>query len=348
MKILYKQLLDLQLWHDYYLGQPDGLDSLPDTYDIANTLAFMPTLNCKRILQNLHWVFRSDRRGAVIFAEVDEVTQGVFHTKIPVDRPYRLLFWLVIRDPYFANFTNLPFTSVRDRLYYFTNLSNNVQGQTLFLTQPLPSYPAYYPDQSSYQLGQLVTYADNTWEAVSDRIPAGNAPDADSWDVLPLSQYASELDQRSWQDFLQGRVIPSDDPQASIPADPLTIPGAWGIVEVVLDPNQVSPAFSLLRPKDGQTVIQPKTYVIRFKNRATHWRYCYQRPHGFQPEALKKLHFQFADDKTYFTQRPQGLLRKPDHFLTDVKDRWLPPPQVTLIKPEIKDQKTAIYSDIYL
>lgn len=122
------------------LGQPASSQPLPGDYDISDMLVLMPTSECKRVLQNLYWVFRPQRQGATIFAEVDQAENDVFHTKIPINRPYYLTFWLVVREPRFANFTNLPFTSLRDRIYYFSNLSGNLQGQTLFLTQPLPSY----------------------------------------------------------------------------------------------------------------------------------------------------------------------------------------------------------------
>ncbi|MBE9013434.1 hypothetical protein IQ250_24890 [Pseudanabaenaceae cyanobacterium LEGE 13415] len=337
MKILYKKVLDLELWHDYYLGQRNLDQSLPDNYDISDILALVPTPECTRILQNLHWRFRPQPRGATLFAEVIQVKPGVFQTQIPVDRPYLLLFWLRVRDPRFANFTNLPFTAQDRALYYFSSRSGTQQGTTLFLTQALPSYGR----NQSYQMGQLVTHQNQTWEAIRDRTSTTDEPNPEDWEALPMSQYVSQQDQR----FLPEQPSTSISPEASA--------NRWGAVEIVLQPRQSSP-FSLLQLEQGQTLIRPKTFVIRFKNRSTYWRYRYNRPHGFSPDQLRSLQLQYDNETTYFTQRPQGLLQRPRRFFTDGKDQLLPAPRVTQIKPESRlDSSTqkasiAIFSDIYL
>lgn len=134
--------------------------------------------------------------------------------------------------------------------------------------------------------------------------------------------------------------------------DLMAATNAFGLVEIVLNSQLVPSAFSLLLPQNQQTLIQPRTYVIRFKNRATHWRYRYEKPHGFTKEDLPN--FELKDEKTYFTKRPQGLLQRPKRLLTDGKDRLLPAPGVMLIKPETRiDPQTqkkaiAIFSDIHL
>ncbi|AFY99495.1 hypothetical protein [Calothrix sp. PCC 6303] len=407
MKILYKQILNLELWHDYYLGQQDPHTFALADYDISETLALVPTTNCQQVLKNLRWIFRLQPHGASIFASVEEVTpddsKTNFPTQIPVKRPERLTFWLVVRDRYFANFTNLPLTAPRHQIYYFSNRSGN-QGHALFLTQPLPVYTS----NTTYHLGQLVTHENHTLEVLRDRTNVTTIPDANDWDILPSSQYVSELDRLPQQEASKMYNIPEANPgdrfrftlidaneqetfalevvapNKHIPGDaiavsinfPNQIPGcyqlrlnniqvdkfilceqaiahnAFALVEIVLNQNLVSPAFSLLKFEAGKTFIQPKTYVIRFKNRATHWRYRYEKPHGFTKDKLPD--FELKDDKTYFSKRPQGLLRQPKRLFTDGRDQRLPAPGVMLIKPERQiDQETekeaiAIFSDIHL
>lgn len=211
MKILYKQILNLELWHDYYLGQPDP-PTLPATDDeMSEILALVPTTNCQQVLKNLRWIFRLQPRGATIFACVEEVTPGDsntnFQTQIPVDRPYRLTFWLVVRDRYFANFTNLSLSTPRHQIYYFSNLSAN-QGHGLFLTQPLSSYTA----NTTYQLGQLVTHDGKTLEALRDHTSSSAIPDTSDWDIFPSSQYVSELDRLQKKVLLSTYIIPRANP----------------------------------------------------------------------------------------------------------------------------------------
>ncbi|MDJ0674769.1 MAG: hypothetical protein QNJ36_05220 [Calothrix sp. MO_167.B42] len=407
MKILYKKILNLELWHDYYIGQPNP-PTLPATdYEISDMLALVPTANCQQVLQNLRWVFRPQPRGGNIFAYVKEVNPGDvntdFQTQITVDRPYRLTFWLVVRDRYFANYTNLPLSPPPQQIYYFSNLSNN-QGHALFLTQPLPVYAANTP----YQLGQLVTYDDNTLEALRNHTSVNAIPDTSSWDFFPRSQYVSQGDSLPHQvlfrtysivgvnagDRFSFTLVDANEQETfalevtapdnhtpgeaiatnlnfseQIPGryrlyldgsqvdefvifDPMAASNVFGLVEIVLNPNLVPPAFSVLQFQNGDTLIQPKTYVIHFKNRATHWRYRYERPHGFTEDDLPD--FELKDDKTYFSKRPRGLLRQPERLLTDGDDNLLPAPGVMLIKPETQiDPETqsgaiAIFSDIHL
>ncbi|BAY29901.1 hypothetical protein NIES2107_17450 [Nostoc carneum NIES-2107] len=395
---LYKRLLNLELWHDYYLGQPDPLESLPSNYDISSTLALVPTVECLRSLRNLRWLFRPQPRGGSIFAQVVEVSPNVFKTVLKIDRPLRLTFWLLVRDRYFANFTNLPLTTTRKQIYYFSNTSGN-QGQALFLTQPLSAYTA----NSEYGVGQLVSYAGKTLEALRYKASASAIPNDSDWDTLPNSQYVSELDLLPRQGLDRTYNITNTNPgdrfrltlldvnqqetyarEVTIPDqhtagndfavnlnfvgqipgryrlllngaevddfvlfDPLAGKDAFALVEIAVNSNVVPTAFNFLQPNADKTLIQTKTYVIRYKNRSTRWRYRYEKPHGFTADKLPD--FELIDAKTYATKKPLGLRLRPDSLLTDGKDNPLPAPGVALIKPEIKQPSDmTIYSDIHL
>lgn len=399
MKVLYQKILDLEIWHDYYLGQPNPSKPLPTGYDISDMLTLVPTPECLRVLRNLRWIFRSQPRGASLFAHVEPTSSGNFVTLLPVNRPEKLTFWLVVRDRYFANFTNLPLNTNRHQIYYFSNLSGN-QGHALFLTQPLPSYTP----ENEYHLGQLVNHDGKTLEALRHQPSASKNPNVNDWDILPNSQYVSGLDRLTKQGLSHIYKIPKANPgdtwqltlvdvhqqitfaldvtapdnhipgeaiacnlnfSGQIPGryqlclnntqveefvlcDPITSRDAFALVEIVLNQSLVPPAFSLLQLQDGNTRIQPKTYVIRCKNRSTRWRYRYEKPHGFSAASLPN--FELIDATTYATKRPLGLRLQPDKLLTDGKDQQLPAPAIALIKPEIDAKKhiTTIFSDIHL
>jgi hypothetical protein len=370
---LYKKILNLDFWHDFYLGQPEPPEPLPSNYDISGILTLVPTPDCLRVLRNLHWIFRLQPRGASIFAQVLEVSPGVFKTVLKIDRPLRLTFWLVVRDRYFVNFTNLPLTTNRNQIYYFSNLSGN-QEQALFLTQPLSVYTA----NTEYRLGQLISHEGNTLEALRYQASASAVPEASDWDILPSSQYVSELDLLPRQGLYRTYNIANANPgdrfrltlvdvnqqetyaleviasDQQTPGDAFTggvggaiainlnfagqIPGcyrlllngtevdkfvlfdpfagrdAFALVEIAVNSSSVPNAFSLLQSNAGNTLIQPQTYVIRYKNRATRWRYRYELPHGFTADKLPD--FELIDPKTYATKRPLGLRLRPDNLLT--------------------------------
>lgn len=431
MKILYKKILALELWHDYYLGQPDPPKLSQTDYDISGLLELVPTPNCQRMLQNLRWVFRPQLCGAALLAQVDETTAGNLQTVIPVDRPYRLTFWLVVHDPYFANFTNLPLTSTSNQIYYFSNLSGN-QEHDLFLTQPLPTYAA----NTEYHLGdlvihdgrfvnhddQLVNYKGNLEALHYQASASGSAiPEASDWEPLPSSQYVSALDQLPLQGLSRTHAIPSANPGESfrfvlidvnqretfayeftvpdnhplgeaidlslnfarqllgryqlflngaqvdefVLLDPIANKNAFALVEIVLNQSLVPADFRLLETSLGETLIRPKTYVIRFKNRATRWRYKYepQYPHGFCLKGESPLEdkcdlidprFVVLDRLSYATKRPVGLRKQPklEELLNDGK-KYLPAPGVALMKPVNSEtdgdrQVTNIFSDVHM
>jgi hypothetical protein len=409
VKILYKKILNLEFWHDYDLGQPNPPQPLPARYNIGDVLTLIPTSDCVRILKNLRWVFRPQPEGAAIFADVHEGTAAnTFQTTIQITQPYRLTFWLLVRDRYFTNFTNLPLTSSQNQIYYFSNLSGN-QGHALFLTQPL----ALYEKDETYSLGQLVTYQDNTLEAIRYPISASDTPNTtDDWAILPGSQYVSArdrlpqrtvfgqrwtaaanpgdtfrfalVDMNAQEVFVSEAIAPDTHPPgqmftvhlnfAGLPPgryelsvngasidefvlkDGAAPPNTFALVEIFLNPDLVPPAFSLLQPNSGQTLIQPKTYVIRFKNRATYWRYRYAQPHQATEQDPPPDHFfvinpafKVIDQNTYVTKQPVGLRRQLDQLLND-NHKPLPIPSVTLIEPELDASHhiAKIFSNIHL
>ena len=398
IQIIYKKILSLELWHDYYLGQPDS-PMLPTRYDISDQLMLAPTSDCVNVLKNLRWSFRAQGYGGDIFANVVEETASNFQTQLPINQPYRLAFWLVIKNEYFINFTNLALSTIQNQIYYFSNLSNN-QGHALFLTKPLLAYTA----NTEYRLGQMVTHDSNTLESLHYGTSTGSSPNNTDWNSLPNSQYVSDSDRLIRQSPSRTQIIPSINPadnfrfvlvdandretfafEGTAPSNHQSgsalsvnlnfrgqvagryrlklngievdefiltesIPprNAFALVEIVLNPDLVSPAFSLLESNAGKTLIRPKTYVIRFKNRATRWRYRYEKDHGFAENELPK--FDRLDNKTYATKLPLGLCLRPTDLPIDGKGNLLPAPSVRLIKPEIDPSQnvTNIFSDIHL
>jgi hypothetical protein len=398
---VYKKILDFELWHDYFLGQPDGLTSLPDNYDSSNLLTIEPTADCLQVLKNLRWVFRTQPYGASIFVPVNEIKPANFQPQIEIDRPERLTFWLVVRDRYFTNFTNLSLATSPNKIYYFSNFTGNDVSSLLFLTQSLPIYVA----KAEYALGQLLKRGNKTLEALTYQAEAKNTPNDSDWQTFPGSQYVSGLDYLPRQALSRIYPIPTANPRDIFklklidvngvetlvmeviatdkhpPGSPLLTnldltgqrPGRYqlnqngtevdnfvivdprinrdvlGLVEISLNSSQIKPAFALLKTNAGKIIINPKTYLLRFKNRLTRWRYRHQQPHGFKREDLPGS-FDYIDEKTYATKQLLGSRSPSGYLLTDGKDRPLQSPSVTLIKPEIDVDRhvTNIFSDIHL
>lgn len=130
--------------------------------------------------------------------------------------------------------------------------------------------------------------------------------------------------------------------------DPMVGRDAFALVEISLQPSLDSSSSQLL---DSTGELHPQTYRLRFKNRATRWRYHCDRP--FDVDHLP-AYFQPIDETTYATKYPIGLYRQPERLPLDSTDHPLPAPSPAMITPVVKNADdgrrkiTAIFSDIYL
>jgi hypothetical protein len=441
MKLAFKPILRLEIWHDYYLDQVKGVDTLPVGYNIAEAIALIPTQECQSVLRNLRWLVRNQPYGAIVLAQIDTCDQPSrpaaelepigLKPVVSINTEVRLTFWMVVRDRNFTNYTNLPLDISNNHIYHFSNRSGNQVGDRLFLTCPLPLYEA----GATYSLGQLVSYQNGTesmtLEAVQHQPTASESPQlidsrglesgngsainhafsasaAGEWMPLPYSQYVSAIDVLPRQGWFYQTILPQATPETDLrfslvnlngretviptvqvpkhhPANtplpvnlnftgqepgyyqlrlngdrlddfvllhPMTGRDALALVEISLSPCVVPSAFQLLDERE-YLHLRPKTYRIRFKNRATRWRYCCDRPHRFTDDQLPP-YLQILDAQTYATKYPIGLYRQPKRFLIDGNHKPLPVPDVSIIKPLIKlspDGRrtiTAIFSDTYL
>jgi hypothetical protein len=411
VQILYKQVLNLEIWHDFFLGPLALTDPLLSRYDLSGVLTLVPTAECLQTLRNLRWCFRPHAYGGFLFAQVEPVVledgNNGYRTQVPVTQSEQLTFWLQIYDRTFANFTNLPLESDRNLIYYFSNLTNNIQESDeatihLFLSESLSTYAA----NTEYDLGQLVVQGSNTLEAIQYQSSSAETPAESAWETLPLSQYVSAADQVLRQELFlnlsvagvspgditrvvltdvndqaiwEQEVLIPDSHSAGTPfvvplqflgqkpgryrlfvddteiddfvlCDPLISQDAFALVEIALNPAVVPPAFTLLQVSDRDTLIQPRTYRIRFKNRITRWRYRSERDHGFDETNPIADAFMVLDTQTYATRRPLGLRQKPASSPLNNGKRNLPFPSAALIKPVVDSDRHIIdvFSDVYL
>lgn len=114
----------------------------------------------------------------------------------------QLTFFLHLNNPLFLNYTNLPFTSPLQKVYYFTNRNNNISNGKSFLSNIYPAFDA----AKEYKPGDLTINATGTvFEAsrtsTNEAPPATDTP-SDFWiQVDPSSSqnhYMSEEDALKW------------------------------------------------------------------------------------------------------------------------------------------------------
>jgi hypothetical protein len=410
MPILYRPVCNLQLWHDFMLGQPDPAALSLDDYAIGDWLEIVPTRSCAQQLQNLRWAMRPQSFGGVIFARI-EPDGSDFRSFVPLERAYRLSFWIRVKNPAFYQATNLPMQAEGPHGYHFSNLSG-VAGHALFLTAGLPPYAG----GNDYRVGALVQHAGQTWEA-HQRLsnPAAPAPGG-PWEALPTSEYVSDGDRlpltpRSLRHQLAS-ANPGDTYQVELrdilgqpallqegsvgdehpPGEPFMIhvdlsrlepgryemlvngaslapaqhylhlptqahPQALALIEVAINHPSIPSRFTLT---GSDSLIQPRNYVIRFKNLATRWRYRYRVSIGgvspINGATVNPTGWTLdTSTQTILADTPQALRA---HYPFDAlpfiqaggNEVKLPAPALSALRPKKQagPQITEFYSDIFL
>lgn len=157
MNLNYKKIVEVEVWHDYYQVFQEGVSSFLPSYNILNDLDFIPSPDCQRALKNNRLLFKKTAKGFQLIVRVDATTGQPF---VPFSPKSRFDFFVVVKNPYFFNFTNLNLTQKDRSLYYFNNLSEN-EKNALFLTKKMEEFD----EIQDYELGDLVTNTGKIYEA---------------------------------------------------------------------------------------------------------------------------------------------------------------------------------------
>lgn len=219
MEAVYHKLLEVRIWHDYYLPADQSLlprESFPVNYNILDFLDVVPTEECEALMNQHRLLFRRTKIGFQLIAEVFEsLIDGIeeSQTVIPLRGNLKFSFILSLRDPYFLNYTSLPIERSLPEIYYTSNLvensldlvyeENEEPERTRFLTHPLSTYTGN--EDLDYRIGDLVRentdLEDDNSGAVFELIhlpieivPSPEEEEEDSWLTGKNSQYLNKQD----------------------------------------------------------------------------------------------------------------------------------------------------------
>lgn len=210
--IRYATLFVVDVLHDYFLNHGKVVyEALSDEvrlrikerYSAAALFDIKPTAHTQRVLAGHQLIFKSNRTGFLVAVKTDSSTPGL-RPAIPFSQNFRLSFALVLKDPRFFNYSELP--TAASSLYRFSNASgNNVAGQ-LFLSAPVPAYDTTY----AYQAGDIHAASDagaiNLFRAIRDTGPAAT-PIAADWERIPADTWNSTNTYASGAVVLSGNRI---------------------------------------------------------------------------------------------------------------------------------------------
>jgi hypothetical protein len=85
----------------------------------CRNLAFIPTDNCRAVMENIGLIMKKDINGIRLFHDTDRLESLRLYADDPAD-PLNFCFKVYAKDPLFFNYTDLP-TSDGRRILYFDN-----------------------------------------------------------------------------------------------------------------------------------------------------------------------------------------------------------------------------------
>ena len=140
MNTKFKILFQINLLHEYYRDL------------LCTDLTIIPSPETQKLLKDGKMLLKVTDNKIIVLATV--FASGTDENKpfIKLDNNKKFVFYLYLSNHGFLNFTNIDFSYQANRIFYFTNASQNKNLDTLYLSLPA----ADYKDNEAYKPGMLV------------------------------------------------------------------------------------------------------------------------------------------------------------------------------------------------
>jgi len=359
----YKKVFRVSVENDYYKNGH------------SSDFSFAPSQHCQKLLKDHGLIFKPTPYGFDVFGEVEEVGNDERLIK-GFQEDMKFTFLVKLDDPYFLNFTDIPVKSGAHTIYYFNNLTDYETGGELLMINK-DEIPKISFNQSRIAMSSEVFKFNYT---SFDSSKTGTVTFVDEGFSLDqtLNNNNDEFQfQFNLSEFHPGRCEFSVDgvTDTFYAANEIYKEEVFGIIEIFAN----SSVPSNYQCVDSGNIVTTREYIIPFTNRSTIWRYfIYDKSTNtldnlqidmtgteFHPESFPAA--SYPDDYALFrftsgepgspeTEKPLPLTEEPVTHIrlsgtinSTNKDiiEHLPNPDITLIKPDSKDNR-KIYSDIIL
>jgi hypothetical protein len=347
----YTLLFDVEVLHDFYASGRSA------------DFLFQPTESCKAVLKRHNLVFRSKDTGFDIFSQVDLHKEGL-KMKTPLKDNEKFTFLMKLKNPFFVNFSELSLEPGSGSIYFFNNRTNNIKnGQPLLVSDKTSKSVTDADILKMTGRYYRIDLADNSNKVTGEirSLDSGQRIEAEgsgkkglfnfNIDTKPLPEGRAEFrlhDSIKDQFYLAHSSVKED---------------FFGIVEIFYEKGMPA-AYRFMQ---ADSAITPRHYGIRFKSRATIWRYILNKKGKDDfPETIsigKKItpaiHFTrdvnpgpdrmvfFSDAPLKFSQKPVTGIRLVNSE-ADGEEKVvianLPNPSASLIKKE----GDKIFADILI
>ncbi len=228
-------LFTVQILHEYYHDE------------VCPDFTFMPSVQTAQVLNGYKMVWK--QLANTLYVGIQ--TGGASPLVVP-DTTTQFTFFISCGNPLFSNYTNIPSTAGQQKLFYFSNLNNNIGNSRNFLSQTMDPYSSakdYYP-------GDLVVSAGVVYESIQvNKSATSQAVDKTAY----------------WRPVDANRYVTSKDllPTAPTVADEIKGKNIYGQVDI-FNTAAVPVGYQLL---GAMNALLAPVYSICFLNRATKWKY---------------------------------------------------------------------------
>ncbi|MFK7908371.1 MAG: hypothetical protein AB8B69_24790 [Chitinophagales bacterium] len=346
--VRFQKLFSINMLHDFYANKT------------PQRISILPTEECRQTMRNYKLLFKSKNAGCLVLSGDGELGNMLLQSKSSL----KLSFAIQSADPFFINYTNLPLTSTKS-IYYFNNLEENVNEDKekllhkegfVYAKDEIVARQPYFNHRfedglSTKKLWVEDAEGNEVWEQNIE----GGKVDSCPIDLRyePLGKYVLKGEGGYEFDFYTTHFNPE-----------LYV----GFIDIYLT-DSVTASYDAIQ---GDGVVS-QDYVIRFKNRATRWKYFFvlrnnkASQEDYKVESLKnEILFMEAEDvvlvnganaKMVVSEKAIPLKEHPvDKFQLKLKKNGkgvvtainLPTPSIQSIKPQSINDDQNIFSEIYV
>ncbi|MCW3110245.1 MAG: hypothetical protein JWQ09_4751 [Segetibacter sp.] len=200
----YDLLFTLELLHKYFKDQ------------LCTDFIISPSDKTKEVLDGHKIIAKQYKHQLYVGVQLDSLGKP-----LPVpEEGMQLTFFLQLNNPLFFNYTNLPFGSPGNNIYYLTNRNSNISNGKNFLSGTYPPYDV----TKEYKPGELTTNVSGTVFQASRKStgvtpPANDVPNA-FWKQVDLTSnqnhYMSDTDYLQWLPSMSTYTFDTVQPSANI------------------------------------------------------------------------------------------------------------------------------------
>lgn len=251
----HEEICDVQFSHEFFKDK------------FWTSVEIIPTEETQVLLRQAHILFRQDKKGFMLgYRQAPEVS----HLD-KMEKPLQLSFWIKNNDPYFLNYTELPF-DISSEIYYFNNKFDNKHATD----KKCLSSQEFVNGTDRIRVSQAGLKFEFQAPIFNPDFEIRNAFDEVVWKYEPTEE---ELDNFYEVSFININLNSEPSGKYSIYLNgifeydfyllPQSFGKVFGVIDLFFDKDDTS-VYSVF---DIHGQVSRQHYSIQFKNRAIKWKY---------------------------------------------------------------------------